>query len=175
MASVSVSRADLFPVGTVVSLYSAAAHPAGGGVDRAPSGSAVTTATVQADGSLTFTGITADLAYVAYAAVGGQHRSLRVRSADSVAALGRGAGTVSTTSGSATASSATASSGSFQIGQRIAGAGIPPQTRIKDISGSTLTLTNKATATASGVSVTVEAGTSWAAKARARRAALGTV
>lgn len=126
------------------------------------------------DGSLSFCNVVADTTYVAYALVGGQHRSLRVRSGDSLAALGRGTGVGSTTAASASVTAAVAAAGAFLVGQRVSGPGIPAGARIVAISGGTLTLTEKATATAAGVALEAHEGTSWRARARARRTALGT-
>src|SRR5690242_19286350 len=77
MATIGVGNAlGQFPVGTVVGLYERAqARP-----DRAgpPSGVSVTTATVDSGGALSFTGVDDDVAYIAYAAVGGLPRYLEV-------------------------------------------------------------------------------------------------
>lgn len=78
MASVSLARSDLFPVGTVVGIY-----PAGSAKDGGPPAAAViATGTVDAAGALSVTnaGILSYTDYVAYALVGGQHRYLRARS-----------------------------------------------------------------------------------------------
>lgn len=61
---------DKFPASTSVSAYPATAKRDGG----PPPGTAVATATVQASGSLTFTGLPDQTDLVAYAAVSGQHR-----------------------------------------------------------------------------------------------------
>jgi hypothetical protein len=75
MATVTVNRAAWFPVGTSVSFY-----PRGAGAQRLgpPSGAAVGSATVAADGSLALP-LPDDRPYVAYANVGGEHRYLSVR------------------------------------------------------------------------------------------------
>lgn len=76
MRSVSlvVNRSDRFPVGQSVKAYLAGARHH----DGPPAGPAVETQTVAADGSLTFTTLTADVDYVLYALVSGEHRYLNV-------------------------------------------------------------------------------------------------
>ncbi len=69
-------------------------------------------------------------------------------------------GTGDTTSGSEVIVNASASLGNFETEQEISGAGIPAGAVIKSISGSELTLTQQATAAATGVALT--AGTSHA-------------
>lgn len=87
MANVTVAnRSDVFPVGTSVSLFprsSSRAHEVKPndptpGTPGPPWGTAIATATVAANGSLTFTGAAANTEYIAYAQVGGVHRELRV-------------------------------------------------------------------------------------------------
>lgn len=174
MPTVSVARSDVFPVGTVVGIYPAMAHRDGG----PPSAAAIATGTVDGAGALSVTnaGILGGVDYVAYAAVGGQHRYLRTRSTLDVSttAIGIGSGTGNTTNGSADIASASASSGSFQVGQRISGPGIPAGARIKKIVGGTLTLTEKATATAVGVALQAEHAGTWRAQVERRRDAIGT-
>lgn len=64
---------DRFPAGTSVSAYALTPGvPVPSGV--APAGSAVATATVATDGSLTFTGLTAEARFYAYALVSSEHR-----------------------------------------------------------------------------------------------------
>lgn len=53
---------------------------------------------------------------------------------------------------------ATASLGAFQFGALIAGTGIPSNTTITGISGTSITLSNAATATGSGVAITATCG-----------------
>lgn len=67
-----VSRQDLFPVGTSVAAYLATGlgHTPSSG---APAGSAVETETVQADGTLTFTGLTNGRTYILYASSNGHY------------------------------------------------------------------------------------------------------
>lgn len=65
MASLTL-RSDRFPVGTSVGLFPVAQKNAGG----APATTAVQTATVAADGSLTFVGLPDSTAYTTYAQVG---------------------------------------------------------------------------------------------------------
>lgn len=78
MASVTLTAADRFPAGTSVSAYLASnwlqsqLPPTG-----APQGAAAATASVAADGSLTFTGLADDARYYAYAQVGGQDRYVK--------------------------------------------------------------------------------------------------
>jgi hypothetical protein len=80
MATVTLRRSDLFPVGTTVALYPATAQRAGAPPTAAPVASA--SAAVDADGLLTIThaNVLGYTPYVAYAAVGGEHRYARVRS-----------------------------------------------------------------------------------------------
>src|SRR4051794_10737133 len=106
MADVGARRADVFPIGASGSLFprsSSRAHERSStpGTPGPPWGAAVATATVAADGLLTFTGAAANTDYIAYAQVGGQHRELRVsthqysapsRWADVVASRRSGAG-----------------------------------------------------------------------------------
>jgi len=81
-ASATLNRCDIFPVGTVVAAYRRVGMRAEGGP---PQAEAAATATVAADGSLTFTGLDdpADaglgplghyVPYAAYAEVAGEHR-----------------------------------------------------------------------------------------------------
>jgi hypothetical protein len=80
VAVITINRSGRFPVGTVVGLFPAGAVPAGAGTNRPPGAAQVTSATVAADGSLTFSGVTAETPYAAYALVGGEHRVIFVRS-----------------------------------------------------------------------------------------------
>lgn len=75
MATVTVRRSDLWPPGTVVSVY-----PRGAGARRlgGPSGASVASATVAADGSVALP-LPDSAPYVAYALVGGEHRYVWVR------------------------------------------------------------------------------------------------
>jgi hypothetical protein len=82
MAIATLSRCDLYPVGTEVAAYPRVGAP----VDGSPRGAAFTTATVAADGSLTFTGLPEPtwpvghyVPFAAYAQIDGQHRWLWFR------------------------------------------------------------------------------------------------
>jgi hypothetical protein len=88
------------------------------------------------------------------------YRVVRARIADSVSDTGRAVATGTTTSGSASVTSVTPTAGQVLVGQRVAGPGIPPNTRIKSYSAGTAVLTNKATASGVGVAL----WTSWAAR-----------
>lgn len=84
MATAVLHANDRFPAGTSVSAYSltpGTSVPSG----VAPSGSAVATATVATDGSLTFTGLTAEARYYAYASVSSEHRYVQFSTMDSTA------------------------------------------------------------------------------------------
>lgn len=70
MATATLTPYSVFPPGTQVSVY----RPWQGGIDRSPSGAAITTSTVSDDGSLTFTDLLDGTQYVAYAFVDGRHR-----------------------------------------------------------------------------------------------------
>lgn len=77
MASVTVSREDLFPVGTTVAAYPAAGLALGQTPSSgAPAGSAAATEDVDTDGTLTFTGLLVNREYILYAAT--PDRYLRV-------------------------------------------------------------------------------------------------
>jgi hypothetical protein len=78
MASVSLRRSDLFPVGTVVKIYPATAKQAGG----PPTAQQVASGTVDAAGLLAITSgsIGSYKSYVAYAKVGTEHRYAMLRS-----------------------------------------------------------------------------------------------
>jgi hypothetical protein len=170
MATLVLNRADVFPAGTVVGAYAGNS----GGVDGiAPPGAAAETQTVAAGGAATFATLTAGVPYVFHALVTGEHRRVRARIADSFADRGAALGTGNTTNGSASIASAVATSGAFVAGQRISGPGIPAGTRIHTVSGGTLTLDNKATATATGIALQAEGGRDPKARIRQRRAAAG--
>jgi hypothetical protein len=70
--ALKVNRSDRFPIGTVVSVYPKRNRIFGG----KPAGTAITSATVAADGSLTFTGLTEGEPLILWAEVGGEHRYL---------------------------------------------------------------------------------------------------
>jgi hypothetical protein len=87
MASITVSRPDLFPVGTTVSAY---VDPGRGTSPTSgpPPGSSVASGTVAANGSLTISGLANATNYVLYAS--SPDRYLRVYAADPVASGGGG-------------------------------------------------------------------------------------
>jgi len=153
MPNFVLNRSDLFPVGTTVGAYLNATPAAGH--DGAPPGTAVESQAIGAGGTATFTTLAADTPYVFAANVSGTWRKVRARIGDSIAARGIATGIGSTTSGSKTVTSASTTVGTFTVGQRIAGPGIEPGTRIRAVSGGTLTLTDNAKAT--GVGVALEA------------------
>lgn len=82
MATVVLHATDRFPAATSVSAYAlaAGASPPYGG---APTDVAVTSATVATDGSLTFTGLTAEAWFYAYALVSSEHRYVKFSTKDS--------------------------------------------------------------------------------------------
>jgi hypothetical protein len=171
MPSVALTRPDAFPDGTSVGIYPASSRNPG----DVPTAAVIASGTVASNAlSVTNAGILQGVGLVAYAKVGSEHRYVALRSTLDVSDTGIGSGTGNTTNGSASVTSAVASSGSFQIGQRISGPGIPPGARIKAISGGTLTLTDKATATASGVALTAEHAGSWRAQVDRRKDKIGT-
>lgn len=172
MANLVLSRSDLFPVGTSVGAYPAGAAPPSH--DGPPAGAALESQTVASNGTATFTTLSNDTAYVFAATVGGASRKVQARLSDSVAARGRAVGTANTTNGSAALASVAASAGAFVIGQRITGPGIPPGTVLISGSGASWTMSDKATATATGVAVEAYGASRWQARLMARRAALGT-
>lgn len=88
--------------------------------------------------------------------------------APSTAAATIASGTGNTTSGSPSVTSVATTTGAFVVGQDITGPGIPANTVIKSISGTTITLGSRtgvnvnATATAAGVALTATLGTTFA-------------
>jgi L-aminopeptidase/D-esterase-like protein len=78
MATVTLNRSDLFPIGTSVGIYPAGARQSG----QVPSSAAITSGTVDAAGLLSITnaGILSYTRYVAYALVNGEHRYAALRS-----------------------------------------------------------------------------------------------
>lgn len=172
MATVTLSRSDLFPVGQSVGIYPGASRCAGG----PPTAAVIQSGTVDAAGALSVAdaGILAGAGYVAYALVNGEHRYVQLRSTVDKFDDGGAIGTGDTSTGTLTILNASATSGSFREGQIITGPGIPPETRIFTISGATLTLDAKATASASGVALVAYGAFAWKAKVRQRQAALGT-
>jgi len=69
MANLVIRRSDLYPVGTSVGAYPLRAKISGG----KPSGSSLATATVAADGSLTFSSLTEGALVQLWAEVAGVH------------------------------------------------------------------------------------------------------
>lgn len=96
MATVTLARSDLFPVGTTVGIYDAAQPPDGG----PPHGSALATGVVDAAGLLTVSAaaILSLRTLLAYALVGSTHTYARVRSTLDVFDTGGGTGTGDTAS-----------------------------------------------------------------------------
>lgn len=173
MPTVRSLRSDVFPPGTTVSV-----RPYGSKVDgQAPGGAELATGMVDSAGVLEITDsdIVSGTRFVLYAAVGGEHRYLNVRSTLDIHDAGTFTATGDTISGSTTVSNVSASVGSVQAGMRITGTGISAGTRVHSVSGATVTLTAAATATATGVTLRGDSAYVWRAKVRRRRAALGTV
>lgn len=171
MANYVLKRSDLFPVGTTVGAYPNATPAAG--YDGAPPGAATESQVVDAAGTATFTTLTTDVPYVFAANVSGTWRKVRGR-AGTPLDTGRTVGTGDITNGAATVANAAATVGTWRVGQRITGAGIPVGTFIKSISGATLTMSNNATATTVGVALEGFGGKSWRATVSQRRNAIGT-
>jgi hypothetical protein len=187
MPTLTISRSDLWPVGTSVGVY-----PGDSQTPAAPGAAAITSGTVASDGSLSITnaGILAGTTYVCAAQVGGEWRSARARSTLDTFDAGTAAGTATTVSGSPNLSSVSASSGAFANGQLITGPGIPPQTRLFSGSGASWVMTAAATASATvsvvayGARVPVAVlgstvnpqtqSSNWAARLRQRRVTAGT-
>lgn len=151
MPTVTLARSDLFPVGTSVGIFPAGAKQVGG----PPTAAAIASGTVDAAGNLSVTnaGLLSYTPYVAYAAVGGEHRYAHLRSTLDFTDTARGVGTGDTASGQFTLLNVAAASGAFAIGQRITGPGIPPGTFLQSGSGASWVMTDKATATGSGVAI----------------------
>jgi hypothetical protein len=188
MPTLTISRSDLWPVGTTVGVY-----PPESQTPNAPGAAAITTGVVAADGSLSITnaGILAGTTYVCAAQVGGVWQSARARSTLDTFDAGTAAGVATTANGSPNLSAVSASSGAFAVGQLITGPGIPPQTRLISGSGAAWVMSAAATADAVGVPVvaygarvpvavlgsTVNPQTqasNWAARLRQRRVTAGT-
>lgn len=171
MATITCSRSDLFPVGSTVTVHPNGELKTDGG---APSGASVASGTVGADGALSITDsdIVSGTAFILYAAATG--KMCKARSTLDIQDLGGATGDGDTTNGSVTVTNVGTTAGSFRAGQRIAGAGIPGGTTIANIVGTTITLSAKATATASDVALIAEGAFVWQARLRRRRVALGT-
>jgi len=71
-STLTIKRSDRYPVGTVVSAYPKSSRVYSG----KPAGTALATATVAADGSLTFTGLNEREPLVLWAEVAGESRYL---------------------------------------------------------------------------------------------------
>jgi len=155
MATITLARSDLFPVGTTVGIYPAGSMPPGSQASSAPGSAAIASAAVAADGTLTVTdaGIASYTRYLAAASVNSVWNYCRCRSTLDVFDYGRGIGTGNTTSGNAALATVAASSGAFAIGQRISGPGIPAGTFLIAGSGASWTMSAAATATATGVAL----------------------
>jgi hypothetical protein len=156
MATVTIARSDLFPVGTTVGIYPAGAFPPANQVPSAPGAAAIASAAVAANGTLTVTdaGILSYTRYVAAANVGGTWVYARCRSTLDAFDYGRALGTGDTVSGSPALTNVVATSGAFAVGQRISGPGIPGGTFLRAGSGAAWTMT--AAATATGTTVALE-------------------
>jgi hypothetical protein len=174
IATITANRADVFPVGTSVGVYPPGAVSAGH--DSAPGAAAIVSASVDAAGqfSATNAGIESGKTYVLAASVGGAWRYLRARSTLDKHDGGTATGTGNTSANSDQVTSLSTTTGTFVPGQFISGPGIPAQCRIKSISGSTITMDCKATATATGVALQAYGAGAWQAKVRRRKVALGT-
>jgi hypothetical protein len=156
VATISLTRPDVFPNGTVVGIYPAQSWRTGQNPQGPPTAAVIATGTVSGDNlSVTNAGILSYQSYVAAAQVGGVWQGLRCRSTLDVADIGTATGTGNTTSGSATLSSVAATQGAFAIGQRVTGPGIPAGSFLIDNpgAGSTWTMSDKATATATGIAL----------------------
>jgi hypothetical protein len=135
MATVTLRRSDLFPVGTTVGIYPRAARD----VDSPPRAQVLASAAVDAAGLLTVTdpAIPSLTALLAYAQVGGVHTYVMVRSTLDITDTGSATGTGTTTNGSVVVTSPVATTGAYAIGQRISTAAvgvIPPGTYIAAVS-----------------------------------------
>jgi hypothetical protein len=155
MATVTIARSDLFPVGTTVGIYPAGAFPPANQTPSAPGAAAIASAAVAANGTLTVTdaGILSYTRYVAAANVGGTWVYARCRSTLDAFDYGRALGTGDTVSGSTALANVVATSGAFAVGQRISGPGIPGGTFLRAGSGAAWTMTAPATATGTTVAL----------------------
>jgi hypothetical protein len=171
MANLVLTRPDVFPTGTTVGAYPGNARRA----DDGPVGAAaIESQAVAASGSATFTTLAQGTPYVFAAQVAGQWRKVQARLSSSATDRGLATGTGNTTNGSQSVASVATTGGAFKVGQAISGLGIPRGTYIDAISGSTLTLTRKATATGTGVALEAAGANTPQAKLRQRRDARGT-
>jgi hypothetical protein len=86
VAQVAISRADRFPVGTTVAAYPASNWaPTKRPPSGAPEGSSTASAAVQANGTVTITGLADATDYYLYASVSSEHRYIGVRTPDAAA------------------------------------------------------------------------------------------
>jgi hypothetical protein len=188
MATVTLARSDVFPIGTTVGIYPGTSFVPG----QAPGSAAIASAAVDAAGLLTVTSasILSLTPYIAAAQVNGVWQGLRVRSTLDTFDYGRATGTATTSSGSANLTSVSATTGAFAIGQRVVGPGIPGGTFLISGSGASWTMSDKATASATvsieghGASPSVAVlgatpvpptqSTKWRARLMQRRATAGT-
>jgi hypothetical protein len=175
MATVTLRRTDLWPVGTTVGIYPGGSVPAD--VTTHPTQLSLATAVIDAAGLLTVTDA-AILSYTDYVAAAadaaGTWHYARCRSTLDIQERGIVTGTLDIDE-TAVATNAVATVGSFQIGQRLSGTGIRPGTLIQNVVGGTLALSQTASATATGVAVQGEGGLRWKATIMRRRAAIGTL
>jgi hypothetical protein len=178
MASFTLNRSDLFPVGTTVGAYPFTAGRRF--QDLAPSQPATESQVVAVNGQAAFVALAADTDYLFYAFVGGQHRMTRGRTKTPTGvgsvqgAQGRAVGVATTSSGSTGLTGVSASSGAFQVGQQVSGPGIPAGTYLTGGSGASWTMSDKATASGVGAAVEGHRAYSWRAQVMRRRVAVGT-
>jgi hypothetical protein len=113
MATITLARSDLFPVGTIVGIYPDGSMPPGTQASSAPGAAAVATGTVAADGTLTVTNasVASYTRYLAAASVASVWNYCRVRSTLDVFDYGRAVGTGDTVSGSAALANVVATTG----------------------------------------------------------------
>lgn len=173
MATLTLSRSDLFPPGTTVSIRAAGSKRDG----QAPCGAEVASGTVDAAGALSVTSgsVLSLTSYVCYALVGAEHRYAMARSTLDLFDVGGAVGTGDTANAANTLLNVSASAGAFRIGQRITGPKIPPGTYLVSGSGASWVMSANATGNGSGVALKADSGLTWRATVKRRRAAIGTV
>jgi hypothetical protein len=155
--------------GANVSAYGGLSLAASRG-DAQAAGAAIETVAADAAGTATHITLANDTPYVLQQA--GAARTVRARL--STQDTGRTVGTGDVTNAALTIANAAATTGTWRVGQRITGIGIPPGVFIKSISGATLTLSQAATATNVGTALEGHGGFKWQAKLAQRRNAAGT-
>lgn len=189
MATVTIARSDLWPVGTTVGIYAADAQSPEGG---APNGAAIASAAVDAAGLLTVTNgsLLSLTRYVAAASVGGTWRYARCRSTLDITDGGTAVGTA-TLNSTTTLASVSLTAGALAVGQKITGAGIPPGTYLASGAGASWVMSAAATASGAGVAIAAygarvpaavlgatlvpsHLSTPWQAQLRQRRSLAGT-